>query len=109
MSERCCRVPVRIPKDLTGHADLLKTIADPHRLRILATLARADDDVCVCDLNDDISVSQPTVSHHLRLLKDAGLVSSERRGTWVYYRLADDVRARLTDVLDAILPQRTLA
>ena len=110
MASRSCRcAPVRVPSDLTEHAELLKAIADPHRLRIIATLARADDDVCVCDLNDDIDVSQPTVSHHLRLLKDAGLVTSERRGTWVYYRLPADARPRLQSLLDLVIPERALA
>jgi ArsR family transcriptional regulator len=100
---------VRLPGDLTEHADLLKALADPHRLRIIATLARAEDDVCVCDLNDDVDVSQPTVSHHLKLLKDAGLVTSERRGTWVYYRLPAGARRRLQSLLDLIIPQRAIA
>ena len=103
------RRPVRVPGDLTEHAGLLKALADPHRLRIIATLARADDAVCVCDLNDEVDVSQPTVSHHLKLLKDAGLVTSERRGTWVYYRLPDDARRRLQSLLDLVLPEGALA
>jgi ArsR family transcriptional regulator len=98
-----------LPGDLSEHADLLKALADPHRLRIVATLARSDDDVCVCDLNDDIDVTQPTVSHHLKLLKDAGLVTSERRGTWVYYRLPASARRRLQSVLDLVIPERALA
>lgn len=108
-SRSCCRAQVRLPGDLTEHADLLKALADPHRLRIIATLARADDDVCVCDLNDDIDVSQPTVSHHLKLLKDAGLVTSERRGTWVYYRLPANARRRLQSLLDLVIPERAIA
>jgi len=95
-----------MPKDLTEHAELLKALADPHRLRIIAMLARTGDDLCVCELNDEIDVSQPTVSHHLKLLKDAGLVTSERRGTWVYYRLPEGARRRLRSLLDLIMPER---
>ena len=108
MSPRCCP-PGRVPADLTSHAALLRAVADPQRLRILATLARATDDVCVCDLNARIEVSQPTVSHHLRLLKDAGLVASERRGTWVYYRLTAEARRRLEALIDLIIPKRVAA
>lgn len=66
-------------------AELLRALADPIRLRLMSIIA-ASDEVCVCDLTAPFSVSQPTISHHLRVLKDAGLVDSERRGTWVYYR-----------------------
>jgi DNA-binding transcriptional ArsR family regulator len=109
MRERCRSTRARVPKNLTEHADLLKALADAHRLRIIATLARSDGDVCVCDLNDELDLSQPTVSHHLKLLKDAGLVTCARRGTWVYYRLAGTTRDRLSDLLDLVLPERSLA
>src|SRR5579864_8735727 len=106
MASKCCTPAPRLPRDLSEHAELLKALADPHRLRIAATLARTDDDVCVCDLNDGIQLSQPTVSHHLRLLRDAKLVTSQRRGTWVYYRLTDDARRRMRSLIDLILPER---
>lgn len=80
-------------------------MGDPHRLAMLATLARAADEVCVCDFTSGLPLNQPTVSHHLKILREAGLVTSERRGTWVYYRLASDARRRLEDALDSILPQ----
>jgi ArsR family transcriptional regulator len=66
---------------------------------MLATLASAEDEVCVCDFTDALPLNQPTVSHHLRILREALLVTSDRRGTWVYYRLAADARARLNDAL----------
>ena len=109
MSLKCCPPVPRLPRDLSEHAELLKALADPHRLRIAAMLARAQDDICVCDLNDGIDVSQPTISHHLKLLKDAKLVTSERRGTWVYYRLTDDARRRMRSLIDLILPERVPA
>jgi ArsR family transcriptional regulator len=65
-------------------AGLLKALADPVRLRLMSMIAAADE-TCVCELTDTFDVSQPTISHHLRVLREAGLVESERRGTWVYY------------------------
>jgi ArsR family transcriptional regulator len=65
-------------------AGLLKALADPVRLRLMSLIA-ASEETCVCELTDTFDVSQPTISHHLRVLREAGLVESERRGTWVYY------------------------
>jgi ArsR family transcriptional regulator len=64
---------------------LLKALADPIRLRLMSIIA-ASEEACVCDLTAPFAVSQPTISHHLKVLRDAGLVDSERRGTWVWYR-----------------------
>jgi ArsR family transcriptional regulator, arsenate/arsenite/antimonite-responsive transcriptional repressor len=66
-------------------ANLLKALADPIRLRLMSMIA-AVDEACVCELTAPFEVSQPTVSHHLKVLREAGLVDSERRGTWVWYR-----------------------
>ncbi len=106
--QECCPRSDVAPGDRQAEAALFKALADPHRLTILATLARAEADVCVCDLGDGLPLNQPTVSHHLKILRDAGLVAGERRGTWVYYRLADDARARLTAALDAVVPNEAL-
>lgn len=75
-----------------------KALADPTRVAILNQLACCEE-CCVCDLNATFELSQPTISHHLRILRDAGLVQSESRGTWAYYRLVPDAIARLRDVL----------
>jgi ArsR family transcriptional regulator, arsenate/arsenite/antimonite-responsive transcriptional repressor len=64
---------------------LLKAIADPVRLRLMSIIAAADE-TCVCELSAEFDVTQPTISHHLRVLREAGWVDSERRGTWVDYR-----------------------
>ena len=105
----CCP-PKGISREVfTESAALLKAVADPHRLTILATLAQADDEVCVCDFTDGLPLNQPTVSHHLRVLREAELVTCERRGTWVYYRLAADARRRLNDALNSVLRQRVKA
>ena len=82
-------------EELSGEAALFKAMADPYRLHMLATLARASEEVCVCDFTAELPLNQPTVSHHLRILREAHLVTCERRGTWVYYRLADGAFARI--------------
>ncbi|MFC9081043.1 ArsR/SmtB family transcription factor [Streptomyces sp. NPDC057062] len=67
-------------------ARLFKALGDPVRLRLLSMIAsRAGGEVCVCDLTPAFDLSQPTISHHLKLLRQAGLIDCERRGTWVYY------------------------
>jgi ArsR family transcriptional regulator len=88
---------------------MFKALADPARVAILATLARAEHEVCVCDFTSGLGLNQSTVSHHLKLLKDAGLITSVRRGTWGYYSLARDARARLKSALATVLPTKVLA
>ncbi|GAC1312450.1 MAG: metalloregulator ArsR/SmtB family transcription factor [Vulcanimicrobiaceae bacterium] len=88
---------------------LFKALAEPARLVILATLARAESEVCVCDFTCGLGLNQSTVSHHLKLLKEAGLVTSVRRGTWGYYSLEPGARSALETALGAILPVRVLA
>jgi ArsR family transcriptional regulator len=81
-------------------AERFKALADPTRLAIVNQLAGANE-VCVCHLVPDSELSQPTISHHLKLLRDAGLVTSERRGTWAYYRLVPEAVAELATALGA--------
>jgi ArsR family transcriptional regulator, arsenate/arsenite/antimonite-responsive transcriptional repressor len=85
-----------------GEADMLaaqfKALADPARVTILNRLAAADE-VCVCDFVAALDLAQPTVSHHLKVLRDAGLVESSRRGTWAFYRLVPEAVDALRDVL----------
>jgi ArsR family transcriptional regulator len=77
-----------------------KALADPTRVGIVNALAQGDE-VCVCNLTDAFGLSQPTISHHLRILRQAGLVEASRRGTWAYYRLVpeavDALRAALVE------------
>ncbi len=89
-------------------AALLKAIADPHRLTILASLARVEGEICVCDFTAGLPLNQPTVSHHLKVLRDAGLVTCERRGTWVYYRLAPDALQRLYDAINLVFGESVI-
>lgn len=107
--QRCCP-PARIAREeFEKEAALFKAIADPHRLRMLATLARADEEVCVCDFTDALPLNQPTVSHHLRILREAELVTCERRGTWVYYQLASDALARVRAATRTVLQPKVAA
>jgi ArsR family transcriptional regulator len=77
-----------------------KALADPVRLRLLSLVAsHLDGEACVCDLVGAFDLSQPTISHHLRVLRDAGLVDSTRRGTWVYYRIIPEALTALTNVV----------
>src|ERR671929_1330488 len=75
-----------------------KALADPTRVALVNRLAAAEE-VCVCDLNTAFDLSQPTISHHLRILREAGLVESTRRGTWAYYRLVPEAIESLRGAL----------
>ncbi|MFE1951925.1 ArsR/SmtB family transcription factor [Streptomyces sp. NPDC059524] len=80
-------------------AKMFKALGDPVRLRLFSLVASHEGgEACVCDISD-VGVSQPTVSHHLKKLKDAGLLTSERRGTWVYYRVEPSVLAAMGQLL----------
>lgn len=81
-------------------APLFKAIADPVRLRLLSLIAcHEGGEACVCDLTAAFDLTAPTISHHLKVLKQAGLIDSERRGTWVYYWLNPGVLERLSAIL----------
>lgn len=78
---------------------LLKAVADPTRLQLLALIENSNDQQsCVCDLTEPLQLSQPTVSHHLKVLTDAGILTREKRGTWVWYRLDQDRWAKLAEL-----------
>ena len=78
----------------------LKALADPARLRLLSIVASsAGQEACVCDLIDPVGLSQPTVSHHLKVLTEAGFLSRSKRGTWAYYRLVPDALGGVADFL----------
>lgn len=77
-------------------AKVFKALADPVRLRLLNLIASAEgDEVCVCELNEAFELTAPTISHHLKVLRQAGLIQGERRGTWVHYRVIPQALARL--------------
>ena len=81
-------------KQVEPDVQLLQAMADPVRLAIVRQLASCSDSVCACDFTDCCSVSQPTVSHHLKVLREAGVVTTQRRGTYIYYDLAPDFPRR---------------
>jgi len=97
----CC-TPLDAPTMSTAEAEatasLFKALADPARVRIVNMLATAEGDVCVCDLTPQLGLAQPTVSHHLRKLADAGLLRRRRQGTWAFYSLDREALARLESV-----------
>jgi ArsR family transcriptional regulator len=82
---------------------LLQALADPTRLAIVRQLG-TQPEVCACDFTSCCAVGQPTVSHHLRVLREAGVVVSERRGSWIFYRLAPDVAGRLAGIARGLVP-----
>ncbi|MEU4808071.1 metalloregulator ArsR/SmtB family transcription factor [Nocardia fluminea] len=84
----------------TELASVFKALSDPVRLRLLSAIAsRESQEACVCDLSAGIELTQPTISHHLKVLREAGLLDSERRASWVYYRVVPEALQRLSEVL----------
>jgi ArsR family transcriptional regulator, arsenate/arsenite/antimonite-responsive transcriptional repressor len=89
----------------TAHADALarvfKALADPVRVRLLSLIgSRAGGEACVCELTGEFDVSNPTISHHLKVLREAGLVTSERRASWVFYRVVPEALDALSRLLN---------
>jgi len=85
----------------TSLAIKLKALSDPVRLRLLSVVAsHAGGEACVCELSAGIDLTQPTISHHLKILRTAGLLDSERRGSWVYYRVVTDALQQLSLLLE---------
>lgn len=100
----CAFVPlVREPLSAESASQLavtLKALSDPVRLRLLSVVAsHSGGEACVCDISAGIEVSQPTISHHLKVLRTAGLLNSERRGSWVYYRVNPAALQQLSQLL----------
>ena len=84
-------------------APLLKALADPVRLRLVSLIASSSTgEACVCDLNDAFDLTQATISHHLKVLHEAGLLSRSKRGVWVYYRVDRDALSALTTLLGGV-------
>lgn len=96
----CCALgaPPVSPEDADAIAPMFKALGDPVRLRLVSLIA-AQPEACVCDLVAAFPLSGPTISHHLKVLRAAGLVDCERRGTWVYYWVKPEVLARLSALL----------
>jgi ArsR family transcriptional regulator len=103
LDEPCCPTGLSTPLDRPTAerlARLLKAVADPARLQLLALIkSNPTGESCVCDLTVPLALSQPTVSHHLRILTDAGLLRRESRGTWAWYSVNEDRLRELSDLL----------
>ena len=101
--EPCCTPLVREPLTADWAGDLarmFKALGDPVRLQLLSRVAsHAGGEACVCDLSVGLDLTQPTISHHLKVLRETGLLECERRGTWVYYWVVPSALAQLSAVL----------
>ncbi|WP_069166099.1 ArsR/SmtB family transcription factor [Nocardia altamirensis] len=103
-TQACSAAPLAKKPLTTGDAaqlaSVFKALADPVRLRLLSSIAsRAGQEACVCDVSDGFDISQPTISHHLKVLREAGLLISERRASWVYYKVVPEALQQLSDAL----------
>jgi ArsR family transcriptional regulator len=103
MSMDCCvslAAPAVSDEEAAATAEVFRALGDASRVKIVNVLATSDDPVCVCHLTEPLGLTQPTVSHHLKKLLDAGLVEREQRGRWAYYSLSPDAARTLARVVD---------
>jgi ArsR family transcriptional regulator, arsenate/arsenite/antimonite-responsive transcriptional repressor len=99
----CCDLPKAISDSKAQRlAEALRVLADPARLQILDILRQVETPVCNCDFPDRLNLSQPTVSHHMGKLKDAGLIEVTKKGIWSFYRLRPGTQVRVQALLDAV-------
>jgi ArsR family transcriptional regulator, arsenate/arsenite/antimonite-responsive transcriptional repressor len=107
----CCAPlsgPVMAADEAAELAKVFKALAEPVRLRLVNLIASVEGgEVCVCDLTGAFELTAPTISHHLKVLRQAGLIEGERRGTWVYYRVVPEALTRLSGLF--ALPSATPA
>jgi ArsR family transcriptional regulator len=99
----CCAplgAPLLSDEEAEATAELFRALADPARIRVLNVLATSEEPVCVCNLIEPLGLSQPTVSHHLKKLVDAGLLDREQRGKWAYFSIRPEAAERLAGVAD---------
>lgn len=100
----CCPPTLQLPSQKAGDlAETLKALADPTRLQIMAALYRAAQPVCVCDFTSVFKLTQPTISHHMAKLKEAGLVEVTKKGIWSYYQLRSNLDSRTRTILSSLL------
>ncbi|GIG63029.1 transcriptional regulator [Longispora fulva] len=104
VAEACCTpltTAAVTPEAADELAPAFKALGDPVRLRLISMIASAEGgEACVCDISDTIDLSGPTISHHLKVLREAGLIDGERRGTWVYYRVLPEKITALSRLLN---------
>ena len=100
----CCPPSTLLPAaKVDASVEVLKALADPTRLQMMSVVKRATEPVCICDFTATFDLSQPTISHHMAKLKDAGLVEVTRSGIWAYYRLAKNLDTRTRALLEMLL------
>jgi DNA-binding transcriptional ArsR family regulator len=99
----CCGLPDVDERWAERTSTLMKALADPTRLTMVASLWKARAPICICDFTAGLELSQPTLSHHMSKLKAAGLVESEKRGIWMYYRLASGLDAPTRQLLNRLI------
>jgi DNA-binding transcriptional ArsR family regulator len=100
----CCGLPDVDQKWAEQTSTLMKALADPTRLTMIASLYKAKAPICICDFAAGLELRQPTLSHHMGKLREAGLVESEKRGIWMYYRLAADLDPTTRQLLSRLIP-----
>lgn len=99
----CCPPTITArPEKIEQTSEILKALADPTRLQIILCLRGAKEPVCICDFTATFDLSQPTVSHHMGKLRDAGLVEVTKQGIWSFYRLAPDLPPATRRIIEAI-------
>ncbi|HYY55112.1 MAG TPA: metalloregulator ArsR/SmtB family transcription factor [Candidatus Dormibacteraeota bacterium] len=99
----CCTLPLELPASRADEvAGVLKALADPTRIQMVLALREANEPACICDFTATFKLSQPTVSHHMKKLRDAGLVEVSRKGIWAYYRLRPHLPERVRRIVDAL-------
>jgi len=99
----CCALPKVNSAWAEQRAELMRALADPTRVTMLAALWKAEAPICICDFTAGLGLSQPTISHHIARLKEAGLVESEKRGIWIYYRLRDKMPTETRKLLSGLV------
>ena len=111
IQDNCCPSPVETSIEFDyaeKGAVLLAAIADPTRLSIISMLSATGDAVCVCDITGRFTLGQPTISHHLRILREAGLISGDKRGKWVYYSVVTAKLREIQELLEKVFGQPAL-
>ena len=99
----CCSVDFAVPEGRAIElAGVLKALADPTRVQIVAALRDSKEPLCTCDFTASSELSQPTITHHMGKLRDAGLVDATRKGIWTYYRLRPHLPANIRRIIDAL-------
>jgi len=99
----CCDLPVVKESWAEERAELMKALGDPTRLTMIASLWKANAPICICDFTAGLGLTQPTISHHMAKLKEAGLVDSEKRGIWIYYHLRDKLPTSTRKLLSQLI------